>query len=89
MEMLSLADGPTQYSLVLPLDTGSRRYGDYLVLLRRQHRATLLGYALREAPLKAILNADDDTRVPAGATLFYLASRRIKAADMPLASAMA
>jgi voltage-gated potassium channel len=78
MEMLSIADGPTQYSLALPLDAGSRRYGDYLALLRRQHRATLLGYAVREAPLKAILNADDDVRVPAGATLFYVGSRRIE-----------
>jgi voltage-gated potassium channel len=89
MEMLSVADGPTQYSLVLALDVGSRRYGDYLALLRRQHRATLLGYALREAPLKAILNADDDTRVPAGATLFYLASRRIEPAAMAASLAAA
>lgn len=89
MEMLSVADGPTQYSLVLPLDAGSRRYADYLALLRRQHRATLLGYALRESPLVALLNADDDTRVPAGATLFYLASRRIEPAAMAASLASA
>ena len=79
MEMLSIADGATQYSLVLPGDAPARRYDEYLSLLRRRHRSTLLGYATPDAPLTAILNADDDAVVPPGATLFYLASRRVDA----------
>jgi voltage-gated potassium channel len=82
LEMLSIADGPTQYSVVLPQTARARGYGDYLARLRRAHRATLLGYALPEAPLKAILNAEDDAVVPPGATLFYVASRRIAAEDL-------
>jgi hypothetical protein len=58
-------------------------------LLRRDFRATLLGYAVPEAPLTAILNADDAAQVPAGATLFYLASRRIDADALLRASAAA
>lgn len=79
LEMLSIADGATQYSLVLPGDAPARRYDEYLSLLRRRHRSTLLGYATPDAPLTAILNADDDAVVPPGATLFYLASRRVDA----------
>jgi voltage-gated potassium channel len=77
LEMLSIADGPTQYSVALPASSAVSRYGDHLVRLRRHHRATLLGYALPDAPYKAILNAEDDALVPPGATLFYVASRRI------------
>jgi voltage-gated potassium channel len=79
LEMLSAADGVTQYSMMLPKAVQSHGYGDYLSLLRRDYRATLLGYATPEAPLTAILNADDSAQVPAGATLFYLSSRRIDA----------
>lgn len=77
LEMLSIADGPTQYSVALPASAVASRYGDHLARLRRHHRATLLGYALPDAPYKAILNAEDDALVPPGATLFYVASRRI------------
>lgn len=79
LEMLSIADGPTQYSLILPGDAPSHRYGDYLAVLRSRHRATLLGYAMPDAPLTAILNAEDHQAVPPGATLFYVSSRRIGA----------
>lgn len=79
LEMLSIADGATQYSLILPADAAARRYGDYLSVLRASHRSTLLGYAMPDAPLTAILNAEDADVVPPGATLFYLASRRIDA----------
>ncbi len=77
LEMLSIGDGPTQYSIALPASVDARSYGDHLARLRRHHAATLLGYALPEAPYKAILNAEDATVVPPGATLFYLATRRI------------
>lgn len=77
LEMLSIADGPTQYSLALPASAAARGYGDHLARLRRHHGATLLGYALPESPYKAILNADDAAVVPPGATLFYLANARI------------
>ncbi len=89
MEMLSIADGPTQYSLMLPASAAACGYGDLLVHLRRHHRATLLGYALPDAPLKAILNAEDDVVVPPRATLFYVASRRIAADALTLAEAHA
>jgi voltage-gated potassium channel len=89
LEMLSVDAGATQYSLVLPAQASAQGYGRYLSLLRRDFRATLLGYAVPEAPLTAILNADDAAQVPAGATLFYLASRRIDADALLRASAAA
>lgn len=86
LEMLSVADGATQFSVILPRDAAARSYGDYLTQLRARHRATLLGYASPDAPLTAILNADDAVAVPPGATLFYLAAKRIDADEISRAA---
>ncbi|PPU45617.1 potassium channel protein [Xanthomonas arboricola] len=73
-ELLSVDDGPTQFSLAVPADVDPL---DYRMLAADfgQRGALLLGLRAPDGALR--LNPPAHTAVPAGAMLYYLAEQRV------------
>ena len=70
--------GPTQFSLLVPMDCPLLHAGK-LAAAFRQQSALWIGYRDAGAP---VLNPDDAAQVPAGALLYYLADQRIDGARL-------
>lgn len=75
-EIFSNLEGQTQFSASLPDDLAGRSFGEVLEALKQRHDALLLAYATPEAPDRVVINPANDTVLPAGARLYYLALRR-------------
>ena len=76
-QLLSTLEGPTQFSLKVPSETGAVSYGALFATLKETHDATLIGVAESALGDDLILNAPSDHRVDAGTIIYFLAARRI------------
>ena len=76
-QLLSTLEGPTQFSLNVPSETGAVSYGALFATLKETHDATLIGVAESALGDDLILNAPSDHRVDAGTIIYFLAARRI------------
>lgn len=81
-QLLSTLEGPTQFSLVLPDDVDEVTYGALFSVLKTKHDVTLFGVAKSTLGDDLILNAPTDHRVGPGAILYFMAARRIEAAEI-------
>lgn len=76
-QLLSTLEGPTQFSLRVPVDTGVVTYGALFTELKNKHDATLFGVAETALGEDLILNAQTSQPVNPGAILYFMAAKRI------------
>jgi len=76
-QLLSTLEGPTQFSLQVPLDTSPVTYGSLFTALKSNHDATLFGVAKSTLGDDLILNASSDAEVGPGMIVYFMAARRI------------
>jgi voltage-gated potassium channel len=76
-QLLSTLEGPTQFSLQVPLDAKPVSYGTLFTELKSNHDATLFGIAESTLGDDLILNAPLDAPVGPGMILYFMAARRI------------
>jgi len=81
-QLLSTLEGPTQFSLQVPLDAKPVPYGALFTELKRRHDATLFGVAKSTLGDDLILNASLDVPIGPGMILYFMAARRIDAAQI-------
>ncbi len=81
-QILSTLEGPTQFSLQVPLDTDPVTYGTLFTEMKSKHDATLIGVAKSTLGDDLILNASLDARVGPGMILYFMAARRIAPAQI-------
>jgi len=80
-ELLSPRGHATQFSVVVPDGAPPLPYGEALVRLKRDHDATLIGFA--RGPLgELFLNAPHETMIAPGDRLFFIASERLRTIDV-------
>jgi voltage-gated potassium channel len=81
-QLLSTLEGPTQFSLQVPLDVDTVTYGALFEALKHKHDATLFGVAKSTLGDDLMLNASLDAQVGAGMILYFMAARRIDPAEI-------
>jgi len=81
-QLLSTLEGPTQFSLKVPDDAGQVNYGVLFSEFKTRHDATLFGVAKSTLGDDLILNAPTDHRIDPGTVLYFMAARRIDAAEI-------
>ena len=81
-QLLSTLEGPTQFSLQVPLDANPVTYGALFTELKNKHDATLFGVAKSTLGDDLILNASLDAPVGPGMVLYFMAARRIDSAQI-------
>ena len=81
-QLLSILEGPTQFSLRVPADAASVTYGALFSELKAKHDATLFGVAETTLGDDLILNAPSGHRVEPGMILYFMAARRIEPAQI-------
>lgn len=81
-QLLSTLEGPTQFSLKVPDDAGQVNYGVLFSEFKAKHDATLFGVAKSVLGDDLILNAPTDHRIDPGTILYFMAARRIEAAEI-------
>ena len=81
-QLLSILEGPTQFSLKVPKDTGAVSYGALFAMLKENHDATLIGVAESALGDDLILNAPSGHRVDPGTIVYFLAARRIEPSEI-------
>ena len=77
-QLLSTLEGPTQFSLQVPVDADPVTYGALFSELKSKHDATLFGVAESTLGDDLILNAPSEHRVDPGMILYFMAARRIE-----------
>jgi voltage-gated potassium channel len=80
-DLLSVLQGPTQYSMQLPQGTPPLPFGDLLARLKREHNAILLGFA-KSAGGQLRLNPGFADAVNGGDVLYYMADQRIAPSEI-------
>jgi len=78
-QLLSTLEGPTQFSLQVPLDADPVTYGALFKELKHKHDATLFGFAESALGDDLILNASLAAHVGPGMILYFMAARRLSA----------
>ncbi len=81
-QLLSTLEGPTQFSLQTPDEAGEMNYGALFSILKTKYDVTLIGVAKTALGDDLILNAPKDYKVNPGTILYYMAARRVEAADI-------
>ena len=81
-QLLSTLEGPTQFSLKVPDNAGRVNYGMLFSELKTKHGATLFGVAESALGDDLFLNAPADHRIDPGTILYFMAARRIEAAEI-------
>ena len=81
-QLLSTLEGPTQFSLQVPVDADPVTYGALFSELKSKHDATLFGVAESTLGDDLILNAPSEHRVDRGMILYFMAARRIEPAQI-------
>ncbi len=76
-QLLSTLEGPTQFSLQVPLDAQPLTYGTLFTEFKNKYDATLFGVAKSTLGDDLILNASVDVPVGPGMILYFMAARRI------------
>ncbi len=77
-QLLSTLEGPTQFSLRVPVDANPVTYGALFSDLKTKHDATLFGVAKSALGDDLILNAPSEHRVDPGMILYFMAAQRIE-----------
>lgn len=75
-DLLSVLQGPTQYSMPLPKDLSPLPFGELLIRLKQHHNAILLGFA-KAGGGELRLNPAFADQVSGGDILYYMADQRI------------
>ena len=81
-QLLSTLEGPTQFSLQVPSNIAAVSYGALFSEMKSKHDATLFGVAESTLAEDLILNAPVDRQVGSGTILYFMAARRIEAAEI-------
>ena len=81
-QLLSTLEGPTQFSLQVPNNIAAVSYGSLFSKMKSKHDATLFGVAESTLAEDLILNAPVDRQVGPGTILYFMAARRIEAAEI-------
>ena len=81
-QLLSTLEGPTQFSLQVPSNIAAVSYGALFSEMKSKHDATLFGVAESTLAEDLILNAPVDRQVGPGTILYFMAARRIEAAEI-------
>ncbi len=81
-QLLSTLEGPTQFSLKVPDNADRVNYGVLFSELKTKHDATLFGVAESTLGDDLFLNAPADHRIDPGTILYFMAARRIEAAEI-------
>ena len=81
-QLLSTLEGPTQFSLKVPDNAGRVNYGMLFSELKTKHDATLFGVAESAHGDDLFLNAPADHGIDPGTILYFMAARRIEAAEI-------
>ena len=76
-DLLSVVGGQNHFSLRLPADAPTARYGLLLMMLKEKHNATLIAIAGDIYGQGLLPNASMDAPVAPGTVLYYIAARRI------------
>jgi len=76
-QLLSTLEGPTQFSLKVPLNAKPVAYGKLFAELKSKHDATLFGIAESTLGDDLILNAPSVHQVNPGVILYFMAAKRI------------
>ncbi len=76
-QLLSALEGPTQFSLQVPLHANPVTYGALFQEMKRKHEATLFGVAKSTLGDDLLLNASLEAQVGPGMILYFMAARRI------------
>lgn len=71
--------GGNTYSTAVPEGLGERTFGDLQVALGRRHQATVLA---ARADRQLLISPDWETAIAAGATLYYVADRRLSPSEI-------
>jgi voltage-gated potassium channel len=75
--LFSTLQGPTLYSLTVPLDALPMSYGALFQVLKQRHHTTALGIASGAGASEMTLNPADERVVHPGETLYYMAEARL------------
>jgi voltage-gated potassium channel len=81
-QLLSTLEGPTQFSLQVPPNIEAVNYGALFSEMKNKHDATLFGVAESTLAEDLILNAPVGHQVEPGTILYFMAARRIEAAEI-------
>lgn len=76
-ELMSVLGGENHFSMRVPANSPTLRYGQLLLMLKEQHNATLIAVADDTAGGGLRPNAAGNAEVTAGDVLYYIAARRI------------
>jgi voltage-gated potassium channel len=79
-DLLSVAGGQNNFSMLVPADAPLLRYGQLLRALKEQQNATLIALADDTSGQGLRPNAASDAEVKPGAVLYYIAARRVNPA---------
>ena len=79
-ELLSVAEGMTQFSIQYPANMPELSVRDFYIPLKEHYSATLIAIDL-DSDGRPEINPSLDQRVKAGCTLYYIADNRIKSFD--------
>lgn len=85
-ELLSVAEGMTQFSIQYPAGMPELSVRDFYIPLKEHYSATLIAIDL-DSDGRPEINPSLDQRVKAGCTLYYIADNRIKSFDWATLSA--
>lgn len=75
-DLLSVLQGPTSFSMCLPAELPPMAFGELLIAWKRDHDATLLGYA-RQGEADFRLNPAFNAPVAGGDLVYYMAVQRL------------
>ena len=81
-QLLSTLEGPTQFSLTVPKDSGAVSYGALFAALKEIHDATLIGVAESALGDDLTVNAPSGHRIDPGTIVYFLAARRIEPGEI-------
>lgn len=76
-DLLSVNEGQAQFSVSVPSGISPLSTDVVFTRLKKNYKATLIGFASSDAPKSIVLNPDLDTQIKGGDKLFYIADKRI------------
>ena len=81
-DLLSVFKGQTQFSLRIPDNAHSLRYGTLLASLKDRHDATMVAVADDIFGKGLLLNAPATQPISAGSVIYYIAAKRIRSGEL-------
>ena len=81
-QLLSTLEGPTQFSIQVPLDFPGTEFGTLMTFFKRQHEAIVLGIADSATGEDMRLNPDSKSPVVAGQIIYFMSQVRIQSDEV-------